>query len=40
MVIVLRDKIQVIDEVHGLLEARMQARSRKNVGLKCLQTLH
>ena len=40
MVIVLRDKIQVIHEPHGLLETRMQARSRKNVRFKCRKMLH
>ena len=40
MVIVLRNKIQMIHEPHGLLEPRMQARSRKNVRFKCPQMLH
>ena len=40
MVIVLRNKIQMIHEPHGLLETRMQARSRKNVRFKCPQMLH
>jgi hypothetical protein len=40
MVIVLRNKIQMIHEPHGLLETRMQSRSRKNVGFKCPQKLH
>jgi hypothetical protein len=40
MVIVLRNKIQMIHEPHGLLETRMQTRSRKNVRFKCPETLH
>ena len=40
MVIVLGNKIQMIHEPHGLLETRMQARSRKNVRFKCPQMLH
>ena len=40
MVIVLRNKMQMIHEPHGLLETRMQARSRKNVKFKCPQMLH
>ena len=39
-VIVLRNKIQMIHEPHGLLETRLQPRSRKNVRFKCPQMLH
>src|SRR5205085_4742693 len=39
MIIVLRNKIQMIHEPHGLLETWMQARSRKNVRFKCPQML-
>src|SRR5258708_34567435 len=40
MVIVLRNKIQMIHKPHGLLETRMQAPSGKNGRFKCPQTLH
>ena len=40
MVIVLRNKIQMIHEPHGLLETHMQARSHKYVRFKCPQVLH
>lgn len=40
MIIVLRNKMQMIHEPHGLLETRMQARARKNVRFTCPQTLH
>lgn len=40
MIIVLRNKMQMIQEPHRLLETRMQARSRKNVRFAGPQVLH
>ena len=39
MIIVLRNKIQMIHQPHRLLETRMQARSRKDVRVTRPQAL-
>jgi len=40
MIIVLRNKMQMIHEPHRLLETRMQARSCKSVRFKCPHMVH
>jgi len=40
MVIVLRPKVQVVDQTHGLLQARMQHRSGKDCGGQRLYALY
>jgi hypothetical protein len=40
MVVVLGDKIQMVDEPHGLLEAGMQQGARKEVRLKFGGAIH